>query len=496
MSDRTNVSRNILTRQLNTSYGGTHSIPGIRWQRVRAPAATTIARRAASIGFVVAAGLSATPRLTVAQDAATGANRATLPELIEQALATHPSIRAQRAAVDEAQSSVRVVGAYRSPRIEALASATRYQDPMLVQPLHGLPAGSPIAFDETLVQGGISLAYTVFDGGTSPGRLRQARARVDAARASLDESQALLIRLTTGAYVDVLARREVVDAHRSRVRALEAERERVGRVEAVGRAATVDVRRVEAALSSARAEGVRAEAAFDIAVRDLARLTGSAADAFAPPDRLARVRLIDSGLGDRESQLAAARAASPTMARARAQLDQSLASVKVAQGARWPAARLVATQLARGSDNHAMKAEWSIGGMLSVPLFTGGANANEVERARAAWRAGGEQLRLAELQVAQDLDRARAVVVEADARAASLRDAAEQFAEVTRIERLSLDAGAGTQTDYLQAEADLLAARAGLAEALAARISARAELARVCGELSPTWVERILEVVR
>lgn len=450
-------------------------------------------RFALALGGVLAVALVVAPRIARAQEPSGSAARLTLDELVRDALATHPSLGAQRAAYEETRAAAKVAGASRLPRLDAAASATRYQEPMLVQPLHGLDLGRPVAFDETLLQGGVTASYMVFDGGARGARIRQARARVGAAEANLDESQLLLIRQTTGAYADLLARGAVVDAHEARVRALEAERARVERLEAVGRAARVERLRAEAAFSSAVADRVRAQASLDVAVRDLARLSGRDPAALRP-ERIAPVLLADSTLVDREVQLAATRASNTTVARAGAQLAAASAAVDVARGARLPEVRLLGAQLGRGSANHAMKAEWSLGGMVSVPLFTGGANASEVARASAAHRMAAEQLRLAELQAAQELDRARATVAEADARAASLRDAMERFTEVARVERLSLDTGAGTQTDYLQAEAELLAARAGHAEARAAQLSARAELARVVGELSPAWLHRTVEV--
>ena len=79
------------------------------------------------------------------------------------------------------------------------------------------------------------------------------------------------------------------------------------------------------------------------------------------------------------------------------------------------------------------------------------------------------------------------------ARIAALQSAVEQSAEVARIERLALEVGSGTQSDYLDAEANLLRARADLIEARHAEISARVELARVLGELSPEWLARTVE---
>jgi outer membrane protein TolC len=82
---------------------------------------------------------------------------------------------------------------------------------------------------------------------------------------------------------------------------------------------------------------------------------------------------------------------------------------------------------------------------------------------------------------------------EAHARVAALRSAVELSSEVTRIERLSLEVGSGTETDYLDAEAKLLSARAGLIQARHAEISARVELAGLTGELSRGWLAQALE---
>ncbi|MGQ0562943.1 MAG: TolC family protein, partial [Gemmatimonadota bacterium] len=72
--------------------------------------------------------------------------------------------------------------------------------------------------------------------------------------------------------------------------------------------------------------------------------------------------------------------------------------------------------------------------------------------------------------------------------AGALEAAVAQSQEVARIDRLALEAGAGVQSDYLTAEADLLRARAGLSEAHAQELMALVELARITGVLSESWL--------
>jgi outer membrane protein TolC len=72
--------------------------------------------------------------------------------------------------------------------------------------------------------------------------------------------------------------------------------------------------------------------------------------------------------------------------------------------------------------------------------------------------------------------------------------AVDHLAEVARIEQLALEVGAGTQTDYLRAAAELARTRAALVESRHAEIAATVELARLTGDLSTAWLERALEL--
>jgi outer membrane protein TolC len=108
----------------------------------------------------------------------------------------------------------------------------------------------------------------------------------------------------------------------------------------------------------------------------------------------------------------------------------------------------------------------------------------EVQKDEAAAR-----LESARLEIASGIDRALASWDEARARHAALSKASERLEEVARVQRLLLDTGAGTQVDYLSAEAELAGTRAALYEAEVALVLARVELGRVVAELSPSFLE-------
>jgi len=60
------------------------------------------------------------------------------------------------------------------------------------------------------------------------------------------------------------------------------------------------------------------------------------------------------------------------------------------------------------------------------------------------------------------------------------------------VSQLQVETGTGTQIDYLQAEADLLRARAALARAQYSEVAAHIELQRALGTLDLDWMRMTL----
>lgn len=437
--------------------------------------------------------LLATPPALAAQPA--DGPQLTLRAAVERARAQFPALAASRAAVEEAEAAAGEARAARFPSLRLSASATRYEEPMIVSPIHGFTPGTVPPFDETLIQSGTSLTYTLFDGGARGSRIRQARSRAQAVEANLEGAEGTLTARVVATYLDVLGRARVLAAHDRRLDALRVEMDRARRRLEVGRAARVDLLRVEAALAGAEAERVRLVHALDNAERDLARLVGAEPEQTRAA-KLATVTLADTTRPDRAELLERALEANPAVRQARREAAAADAGAGAARAARWPELRAVGNYLTFGGGKVDHTAEWNAGVQLSYPLFAGGAISSGVDRAEAARRRARDELRLAEIVAAQEIDRALSAVEEARARRASLTTAAARSEEVARIEALRLDLGTGTQADYLEAEAGWLVAQAARVEAEYREIAARAELARVTGALNLDWLSTALETPR
>lgn len=409
-----------------------------------------------------------------------------LADAVARALAAAPAVTAARAAEAAARAQLAEATADLAPVLGLAGSAFRHQKPALVTPIHGFSPGLFPSFDRNLLQGSLQLRYDLWDGGLRSARIAERAARLAAAEAATAAAQGTAGSRAVGAYLALLTLDEQLAAHRQRDAALTAESSRIKQLLAVGRAAPVDLLRVEAAQAAAAADRVALEANRDRGARDLQRLLGEDPQAATLPPLLPAA-LVDVASPSRELLLSSALAKSGEAERARRELTAAEAAVGAARAARAPALRAEGNLLGFAGSNGDQAAEWNAGVRVAIPLWDRHVAAR-IALAEAGRAAAAAAVRLAEDAVGSALDAAWAELAAARARAESLAEAEAKNGEVVRIERLRLDAGAGVEADYLRAEADLLAARAAAVEARHRVGAARAELARVTGELTPAWV--------
>jgi outer membrane protein TolC len=420
-------------------------------------------------------------------------DRMTIAFAVDRALEHHPNALAAVAGVEAAAASVGEVSALRLPQLAFEGSAIRYQEPMIVAPLHALDITQAPEFDRTLLRGTASVAYTLFDGGVRGSRIRGARAELGAAESLQESAQTSLISLVAETYLRVLTARDILAAHDTRLTALEAELDRTQQFFAEGTTARVAVLRAEAAIAQAQAERVATSAALELAVQNLARLTG------VSPERAAAENLVpvqlhsETGPLDRDALLSHATTFNPELQRAREKHEAALSSKRAAAAMWLPNISLFGGYLGFGSGSGDLVTEWQGGAKVSYPIFTGGARSKTSARASSLVERAFQEVRLAELSVRNGVDRGISAVRESRARLDAVEEAVVHLTEVVRIERLALETGAGTQTEYLRSEAELLRSKATLIDARNTEIAARIELARIVGQLDTSWIDRELE---
>jgi outer membrane protein len=453
-------------------------------------------RRWLFAGVLAFAGLPQSARSQEAPPGPAGAGSSlTLMEALALALDTHPALGQADAAGTAAGARVDQAKAATLPTLATQGTMAQYQEPMVVAPLHGFDPMSPPAFDRSLVQGAISAGYTLYDGGVRRARILGAEAGERAVAAGGTETRRAVLVQVSAAYLGILSGQELLAAVESQRQSLDAELGRVRLFLEEGKAARVDLLRVEAALSQVEAQEISARSDLEVYRNRLARLTGLDAGEVRGA-RLAPVRARPTVSMGGDMAVTAALEANAFLHQAREELRVARTGVSAAQ-ARWrPKIEAAGGYLDFGTLDGGHVQEWRGSLKISYPLFLGGARQSEEAQAVAEERRAEEALRLAELTVADEVDTALAAVAETRALREALERGEARSEEVARIEALALDAGAGVQTDFLRAQAELFQARAALAQARHGEILARIELARVAGELSLDWIQDNMEMER
>jgi outer membrane protein len=412
----------------------------------------------------------------------------TLSAAVSRALHAAPPVVAARAAEEAARAQLLEAEADRVPALNLTGSAFRHSDPMLTEPIHAFRPTLLPGFDRTIFLGDLQLTYALWDGGLRGARIAQRREQLASATAAAAGVEGEAGARVVAAYFTRLTLDEQLHAHDERKAALAVERARVQKLLDVGRAAQVDLLRVQAAQAAAEADRAAVASERERAGRDLARLLGEGPAAPAP-GALAPAALAEPTPPARDAILDQALAASPDVLRSRRDLAAAEAVVRGARAARAPSLRAEGNVLGYGAGNGDSTAEWNAGVRVALPIWDRHVGAR-IAIAEAGRESAAAAVSLAENQVAGAIDRAWSDLVAAGARAESLGEAEARYAEVERVEALRLATGVGVEADYLRAEADLVAARAAAIEARNRVAAARAELARASGELSQDWIDK------
>jgi len=417
----------------------------------------------------------------------------TLGWAVDAALAHYPAVGAARAGVESALAGGRGARSAWWPSLTVGGNYTHFQFPMLVRPLHELDAAQ-IIFDNDPIQGQVFADWLVFDGGERRARIRRADAAAEGAGAGLAATEMGVIEGTVGTYLQVRTLREILGAQEAQVRALDAERDRAQLLFDAGRAPRVELLRAEAALSQAQAELASIAAMLRASEDQLARLVGMQGTEVSDRD-LSEVRPGSSRQTPGAPE-APADSLHPVLRQSWSRVLEAGAVHSEAKASWFPDLGLSAGARQYGAPGLDFANEWQVGLSLSYPLFTGFRRTHQIEAAEAQLGVAREQHRLRRFEVAQELDEAQAALQEANARVTALEGAVEQFTEVARIEALALEAGAGVQRDFLDAQAALFQNQAGLAQARNARVFALVRQAAALGVLDTSWLLQNLESER
>lgn len=325
---------------------------------------------------------------------------------------------------------------------------------------------------------GVAATLPLFTGFRIENQIGLADRTLDAARDLRGETENQLLLDLARAFYDVLRFKKVVEASEKAVESLEESRRRVELQLEVGRAAQIDLFRINTRLANVRQGLIRARIELEVALNRLKTLMGI--EVTQELDVSGPFEFIPAEY-ELEEVLKAALESRPAYRSALAQVGAEGKRVGVEASQYWPQLHLGAGfRASRGEDADT----WVEDAVLTTVLSFNALDPTlpfRVGRAKARLGQAREELRDLRLRIQLEAQTGLLNLGEAGERVmvaeASLREAEEAL----RIEELKLETGRGVINDLLDAQAELLQAEVNLANALADHNTAHIALQKAVG---------------
>lgn len=383
----------------------------------------------------------------------------TLDDAVDLALRNNPATRASWAQSRAAASAYGAARAAYWPQVNGAATAGRADQ----------PGGSATSLTgpRTTYAPSLSLSYLLFDLGGRGGTVESARQGAFAQAYTHNRVVQTTVLQAEEAYFAYAGARALRDAQRVSVREAQASFDAARARDSVGLASIADVLQARTALAQAQLQLQTAQAQLQAARSTLGLAIGVPATtpyeiATRPEDvRVGEVTasvdsLIELGLRDR-----------PDLQAARASAAQARAEIGVARSAALPTLSLVAGDgFTRSSVTPLSGRSYSVALSVDVPLFDGGARAEEIARTRA----------LADVAAAQAVAQRQTVIADVFTSYYQLQAATQQVYtsdELLASAVSSLRAARARYTNGVGNIIDVLAAQSALATARAEQAQSR-----------------------
>ena len=402
-----------------------------------------------------------------------------LQKAVEIALANSPILRGATADLDMAAARVKAAQAARKPSLSATTILTTgsetgpiYNSPDGVTPqnLFAVPRG---AFaDQNLM-----LMLPLLNGGRLQALTRQAQATRDASGFDLQTSRLDVALDTKTAYRQVLLALETQKVAAARRSATTEQLQNDRAAEKVGRVPQLFVLRDEAEDADAGQDVTNAARDVELAILSLRAVMGARTESdFSLADSLETLNQEDSAVN-----LQTALKQRPELQGARARLESARQGENAVRGSSKFQAAL--TGMADLSGTRSGSAGGlSLGVVVGVPIFDGGARRAGREEARAQISRAQADVSRMEIQVEREVSGANVSLDAARKNVTASQSALVAAQESYRVALLRYQGGRATNAETLDALAALTRARTNRARALYEAQIASDQLARAIGK--------------
>ena len=319
-------------------------------------------------------------------------------------------------------------------------------------------------------------------------QIKQARAQVQDADAVLDVNENDLLERVAQAYFDALLGQVQLDLASAQKTAFAAQLQSAQKGFAAGVGMRTDVDEAQARMDLAHAQVLQAQQALDLARRRLALLLGVPVAQLVQLADLDTQRFAPSAPvpTSAEQWIALAEESSPQLQALRARLRAAQAEVDKAQAGHKPTLDVVATVSRSDSDsvtsiNTVYKQKY-VGVQLNVPLYSGRYVCSTVRQALVEVQRVQQTLEVALRDLSNQVYEQFSAMTEGVLRIAALEQAVRPAQQALLSSQKSLQAGARTTVDVLNAEQQLTVAQRDLAQARYGYVLAHLKLQMLAGQ--------------
>jgi outer membrane protein len=387
---------------------------------------------------------------------ASPASAESLTDALAAAYQSNPDLMSQRAQLRATDERVPQALAGWRPNVTAQGSYGAARSRAKVA--SGAPA---ISTTQHPLSGAVTLDQNLFAGGRTVNATEQAEYAVKAGRDTLTSAEQNTLINAVSAYMNVIRDEGVVKLNQNNIevlkRQLEATRDRFR----VGELTRTDVAQSEARLSGARTSLTQGQAQLTASRAAYERVVGHA------PGTLERPKPVANLPQSEEQARGIAAQNNPDLQAARNSEASSRAAISVAKGSILPSFDVQAAyQYGRNSTSGLYSAqESSIVGVLTVPLYQGGAEYSRVREAKEQHNQSMMQIASTQRVVDEGVRNAWEALRSARANIISSQDQVKANEIALEGVRQEEQVGSQTTLDVLNAEQELLNARVTLVTA-------------------------------
>jgi len=410
--------------------------------------------------------------------------RYSLSEVIAYALQNNPKVKISNRDIEIETYGINAAQAERMPRIDFGSSASRYRYPTpVITPVIKGPFGAGLDLPEysrNIYDAGGSFRLPIFKGGRLYRAVLVAELRKAIAQENLVTSKQDLIFNLSSVFYKIAELEKLLIATDGTVKQLEAHKRDVELFFKTGAVPYIDLLKTDVQHSYAIEQRLAVKNNLESAYELIKTLMGM--DDMGQRIAIVYHEVPQPLLPSLEESLTKSFAQRPEHRAVTKKKMIFEERVKIAQGKRLPDVSVGGEYGGKAGDGLGFKENWFFGARLSIPVFDGGLISAEVNKERAELQKVLEEERSIKLAITREVRDAHLNIAHARERTEVARKTIESARENARIENLKYQTGAGTNTDYLDAQTDLLRTEADYYRAFFDEEAARASLRKAIGE--------------